>query len=380
MAMTADSWIEISRSLILHNYGIFLKLAAGRDLLPIVKANAYGHGLEEVAEILSEAGQIWFGVHSAAEAQRLATVAGKKKILILSRTRKEDLAELLPLGARFTVVDQEGLEETEAEGKKIGQPIPIHLKLETGVHRQGFMPSDLAKLAETVRESLYLDPEGAHGHFANIEDSTDHSYALQQMEQFRRALEELESRGVRVRMKHHSCSAAGILFPETAFDLLRVGISLYGHWPSRETLASARALERNDLDLKPALSWKTRLHQVKEVPAGSHVGYGCTWKAGKKTRIGILPIGYSDGYDRGLDRAWVLVRGQRAPLRGRVMMNLCVVDLSEIPEARRDDEVVLIGSQGEETLGAETLAGLIGTINYELLARLASHLPRWVVD
>jgi len=261
-------------------------------------------------------------------------------------------------------------------GREAGLSVPVHLKIETGLHRQGFREEELEELCARLAASEHLEVEGVYTHFANIEDTTDHSYAYAQMGRFTRALARLADLGLEPPLVHASCSAAGILFPETHHRLLRVGISLYGHWPSRETRVSAHASGRDRLDLWPALSWKTRVTHVKEVKAGGLVGYGCSWKAESDTRLGVLPIGYYDGFDRRLGNAYVLVRGRRAPVRGRVMMNHCLVDLGHIPAACRGDEVVLIGRQGEEEITAELLAEQIGTINYEVLARLAPHLPR----
>ncbi len=380
--MNRATWIEISRSSLLNNYRIFKDLAGSAELLPVLKANAYGHGLAEVSRILVDEGQRWFGVHSPEEALALGDLhpTSGLKTLILSWVPPEMLSDLLAAGARFTVFDLEGLEELEARGSRLGARVPVHLKVETGVNRQGFPEDRLDELAARLGECEHIRVEGVHSHFANIEDTTDHSYALNQMRRFEAAVASLRAGGVDPEMLHQSCSAAGILFPETRGDLLRVGISLYGHWPSRETLVSARAEGRNNLDLQPAMTWKARIIQVKELPAGSYVGYGCSWKTEAPARLGVLPVGYSDGYDRGLGSAWVLVRGKRAPIRGRVMMNLTLVDLSHIPEALRGDEAVLIGRQGDEEISAETLAGLAGTINYEILGRAASHLHRRVAD
>jgi len=386
--MNEHSRIEISRSALLNNYRIFRNLADGGPILPVLKANAYGHGLEEISSILIDEGQRWFGVHSAEEALALARRGGGRdlKILLLSWAPGSLVSRLAENGSRFTVFDREGLEEIERAGAEAsvsrGKELryPIHLKVETGVHRQGFPEDELDALAGRLADCRHVRVEGVHSHFANIEDTTDHGYALEQMRRFARAVGRLRHAGVDPQMVHQSCSAAGILFPETRADLLRVGISLYGHWPSRETLVSARAEGRNKLDLTPVMTWKARIIQVKEVPAGSYVGYGCGWKTEAPARLAVLPVGYSDGYDRGLGGAWVLVRGRRAPVRGRVMMNLTLVDVSHISEARRGDEAVLIGKQEKEEISAETLAGLAGTINYEILARMASHLRRRVVD
>ena len=384
--MNRATWIEISRSSLLNNYSIFKDLAASAQLLPVLKSNAYGHGLPEIAGLLFEAGQRWFGVHSPEEALALRdlnlnlNLNQELRTLVLSWTPPELIPPLAEAGARFTVIDMEGLEELETGGRKLETQLPIHLKVETGVNRQGFSEDQLDGLIARLKSCEHIRVEGVHSHFANIEDSTDHSYALDQMRRFEETLARLRAGDVNPEMIHQSCSAAGILFPETRGDLLRVGISLYGHWPSRETLVSARAEGRNNLDLKPVMSWKARIIQVKDVPAGSYVGYGCSWKAEAPTRLGVLPVGYADGYDRSLGGAWVLVKGKRAPVRGRIMMNRTLVDLSHIPEAGRGDEAVLIGEQNGEEISAETLAGLAGTINYEILARVASHVHRQVAD
>ena len=373
------SWIEVSREALLHNWRLFaLQAGPERVLLPVLKANAYGHGLELVARMLAGEGQRWFGVHSAEEAQALIALPDlpDPRILVLSAVPADRIPALVAGGARLTVIDLPGLEEAAGAAEAAGIDVPVHLKLETGVNRQGLRAEELEAAAALLDRSPRVVLEGLHSHFANIEDTTDHSYARAQMERFAAMRARLAELGHTPRLAHASCSAAAILFPETHHDLLRLGISLYGHWPSRETRVSAQAAGRNRLDLRPALTWKARIVQIKHVDAGAYVGYGCTWKAEAPTRIGVLPVGYYDGYDRGLGGAHVLVRGRRAPVRGRVMMNLTLVDLGHVPEAERGDEAVLIGSQGDERVSAEQLAEQAGTINYEILARLGSHLRR----
>jgi len=373
------SWIEVSRSALLANWALFRAQAGPeRVLLPVLKANAYGHGLELVGRLLAEAGQQWFGVHAAEEALALAALPALRepRLLVLSAVPAESIGALAAAGARLTLIDREGLAEAAGAAEAAGIALPVHLKLETGVNRQGFRAEELEALAAALARSPRLVVEGMHSHFANIEDTTDHSYARGQMERFAAMRARLAELGVRPAMAHASCSAAAILFPETHHDLLRVGISLYGHWPSRETRVSAQAAGRNRLDLRPVLTWKARIIQIKPVAAGAYVGYGCTWRAETATRLGVLPIGYFDGYARSLGGAHMLVRGHRAPVRGRVMMNLTLIDLTHNPEAARGDEAVLIGSQGDERVSAELLAEAAGTINYEILARLGSHLSR----
>ena len=189
--------------------------------------------------------------------------------------------------------------------------------------------------------------EGMSTHFANIEDTLNHAYAEKQIRTFEEALSIFEKKAGRPPFIHTACTAATILFPKTHFTMLRSGIGLYGLWPSRETFLSAQSGHLPMPDLRPVLSWKTRIVQVKEVPEGSYVGYGCTYRTTRRTLLGVLPVGYSDGFDRALgNRAHVLVKGKRAPVIGRICMNLCMVDLTDVPGVKLEEEAVLLGKLG----------------------------------
>jgi len=189
----------------------------------------------------------------------------------------------------------------------------------------------------------------------------------------------LEKKGFKAAVNHIACTAASLVFPQTRLQLARIGIGLYGLWPSRETMVSLKE-QGSEFKLEPVLSWKTRVAQVKTVAAGEYIGYGCTFRTSRKTRIAVLPVGYYDGYDRKLSNtAYVLIKGKRAPIRGRVCMNLCMADITDIPGVRPEDEVVLLGKQGREQLSSEQLAQWIGTINYEVVTRINPMLPRVVV-
>jgi len=195
-------------------------------------------------------------------------------------------------------------------------------------------------------------------------------------------LEKFEKMAARFdpKIKHCANSAATMLFPKTYFDMVRVGISAYGMWPSNETrVAVAREVDR-EIVLEPVLTWKTLIAQIKDVPVGEYVGYGCSSRVSRDSKIAVLPTGYYDGYDRKLsNQAYVLINGKRAPLRGRVCMNMIMVDVTDIPESALEDEVVLLGSQGDETISAEQLGGWIGTINYEVTTRINERITRIVV-
>ena len=252
--------------------------------------------------------------------------------------------------------------------------------METGTGRQGVLPERVEGFVEQLQAVPGANLVGVSTHFANIEDTLNHDYAQSQLDKFQRALGVLEGLKVKPDYIHTAATAAAILFDKTHFGLVRAGIGIYGHWPSRETYLSTLLGHRPVPDLRPVLTWKTRLVQIKELPEGSYIGYGCTYRATRPIRVGVLPVGYADGYDRKLgNSAYVLIRGKRAPVIGRVCMNLTMVDISDIPQAGLEDEVVLLGRDGEERISAETMAEWAGTINYEILTRLSPLLPRKVV-
>ncbi|NIT55236.1 MAG: alanine racemase, partial [Aliifodinibius sp.] len=233
-----------------------------------------------------------------------------------------------------------------------------------------------------IKKSPFIKLEGVYTHFANIEDTTDHSYALSQLDQFNKMALRVKEEGFSDVIFHTACSAATLLFPETHFDMVRLGISQYGLWPSRETFLSYKIKHaKNGEDvLQPVMTWKTRISQIKTVPADHFIGYGCSYQTTRETRIAVLPVGYADGYDRALcNQSYVLIGGKRAPIRGRVCMNIMMVDVTDIPGVKLEDEAILLGKQGTEQITAETLAELSDTINYEFVTRINWEIPRIVV-
>ena len=243
------------------------------------------------------------------------------------------------------------------------------------------MPAEALELAKKITLTDGVKLEGASTHFADVEDTTDHSYARQQLENFNDFLASVNDAGMTIPVRHASNSASAILWPQTHKDMVRVGIASYGMWPSKETYISALMDNRHEVSLQPALTWKTRVGQVKEVPAGSYVGYGCSYRTTHDTRLAILCVGYFDGYDRRLsNQAYVLVNGHRAPVRGRVCMNIVIIDVTHVPDVEVGQEVILLGSDGDSHLSAEQLAEWIGTINYEIPTRIRPGISRIAVD
>ncbi len=377
------TWVEISRSAYYQNIQAFRRLIRPTvELAAVVKANAYGHGWHLIAHLAKESGVDSFAVHSLEEAMALREAGFQENILIMSQPLRAYLEEVVRGRFRQVVYDVDFTRALSDAGMRHQQTVPIHLKIETGTNRQGIAIEELPEFLQTLRSLPGLVVEGVYTHFANIEDTTDPSFAMAQLQRFQQAVDLIHQHGFQPTKLHTACSAAILLFPQTHFNMVRLGISQYGLWPSRETFISFNHQHRDNGRhlLRPVLSWKTRVVQIKTVPAGQCIGYGCTFQVSRSSRIAVLPVGYADGYDRRLsNQSYVLIKGRRAPVRGRVCMNLTMVDVTDIPGVQVEDEVVLLGTQGNESISAEQLASFIGTIPYEVVTRINWSLPRILV-
>ncbi len=378
--MSTLVWIELDREAPDHNLRELRRgLKKNTILCAVVKANAYGHGVKQMVPLLGSAD--WFAVNSMEEGIELRELGEKRPVLILGHVPLADLGEAIRHNLDLTVYNSETLEAlVRLDLAKTGT-VRLHLKVETGTGRQGLLPEQVEGFVEQLKTVPEATLVGVSTHFANIEDTLNHDYAQAQLDRFQQALEILDRLKVRPEYIHTAATAAAILFDKTHFNLVRAGIGIYGLWPSRETYLSTLLGHRPVPDLRPVLTWKTRLVQIKDLPEGSYIGYGCTYRATRAIRVGVLPVGYADGYDRKLgNAAYVLIRGKRAPVIGRVCMNLTMVDISDIPQARLEEQVVLMGRDGEERISAEAMAEWAGTINYEIVTRISPLLPRRVVS
>lgn len=372
-------WVELGREVPDHNLRELRKgLRKGTILCAVVKANAYGHGVKEMIPLLPSAD--WFAVNSLEEGVELREMAEKRPVLVLGHVPLDALQEAVARNLDFTVYNRETLEAlAQLDLGSIG-PARLHLKVETGTGRQGILPSEVKGFVGQLKSVAGAKLVGVSTHFANIEDTLNHDYAQAQLDRFGDVLNILDRLDIKADFIHAAATAAGILFSKTHFNLVRAGIGIYGLWPSRETYLSTLLGHRPVPDLRPVLTWKTRIVQIKNLPEGSYIGYGCTYRATRPIRVAVLPVGYAEGYDRKLgNAAYVLIRGKRAPVIGRVCMNLTMVDISDIPHAGLEEEVVLLGQDGEERVSAETMAEWAGTINYEIVTRISPLFPRRVV-
>ncbi|MDK2880862.1 MAG: alanine racemase [Clostridia bacterium] len=369
--MKRPAWIEIDLSALCSNVRELRRVAnPSAAVMAVVKANGYGHGLEEVSRAALKSGASWLGVALLQEALALREKGITAPILVLGYTPTEYAEDVVRNDVSQTVTAWEDAVALAAAARRLGKRAKVHIKIDTGMGRLGFYPNrDTLEVICRLARLPGLEVEGIYTHFATA-DEEDKSYTEEQFARFQCLLKELAARQLFIRWKHCANSAALLDLPFTHLDLVRPGIAIYGYYPSSHV--------RHDLiSLKPVMSLKARLAFVKEVPAGSRISYGGTFVTRQRTRIATVPLGYGDGYSRLLSgKSEVLVKGVRAPVVGRICMDQLMVDVGHIPDVKQGDEVVLLGRQGEEEITAEELAKKLGTISYEVLCMLSVRLPR----
>jgi alanine racemase len=364
------SWAEIDLAAIAHNTRLLAQSAPGAAFCAVVKADGYGHGSVPVARASLAAGAKWLAVAHAAEAVPLRQAGIDAPILLLSEPTPAELADVVDNELRVAVYSEAGVAALgHAASRRSRGSLAVHLKVDTGMHRVGCRPDEAAALALAVERHPRLVLEGVMTHFAMADEPEDPRTG-QQLDRFLVLLDELERHGVRPPMRHAANSAGLLAHPASHFDLVRVGIALYGLPPSPALAACA--------DLRPALSLHARVSLVKQVAAGQGVSYGQRGSTRTATLLATLSIGYADGVRRalGLSSAPVLLGGHRHPMLGVVTMDQLVVDCGADAEVEVGDQAVLIGAQGGERIHAQEWADLLGTINYEIVTGLGARLPR----
>ena len=365
--------IRIKKKALQDNLEAFQDYCSNCLVTPILKSNAYGHGLKEVYSILAEKNPEAIGVNDAAEGELLRNLGFQKRLILVGPIHPDTLSQAYRLNAEISLADQALLEAWLLSKEKP----KAHLKVDTGLSRQGFTLDDTQKALEKIlphKEKLL----GLFSHFANVEDVLEHQYAQKQLSQFKQAIKLTTNHQLNLEL-HIASSASILLLKESHYDLTRLGISLYGLWPSKTTKLSFEQVKTKPLTLTPALTWESELASIKKIKEGTFVGYGCTFKAIKDMTIAVVPVGYNEGYPRlasSHPQAHVLVRGHRCPILGRICMNMLMIDVTHIKDAAPFDKVTLIGTDGSETIAAETLAEWADTIHYELLTRLNPGIER----
>ncbi len=369
------NWAEIKLDNLKHNVErIKETISNNAKILGVIKADGYGTGSVRAAEVLRECGVDFFAVACVEEAIALRNAGAKEDILILGYTGDKYLKEIFDYDITPTVFDKAFAKSLSDYAVKRNKKIKIHIKLDTGMGRIGFLtnPDHIEKTSEEILEisSLpMLEIEGIFTHFA-LADDENTAYTESQFERFMKVNEELKARGLDIKIKHCANSAAIMMYPKTHLDMVRPGIILYGCYPSPY-------LEGKKFELKPVMEFKTKIINLKEVEPGCAISYGCTFVTERKSKIATIPVGYADGLSRNLSGKYsVLVNGQYAPIVGRICMDQCMIDVTDVNNISTEDEVVIFGEQKGVKNPIEKMAEILGTINYEILCDIGKRVPR----
>lgn len=366
------AWAEISLDNIAHNIREIRRITGkSAEIMGVVKADAYGHGVMEVAKTLLENGASRFAVSMLDEAIQLRRAGIEVPILILGYTDPRRANEIIENDVTQSVFSHDLAQALSDEAVRQGKKVKIHIKIDTGMSRIGFLPgySAVKNVVEISRLSNIII-EGLFTHFATA-DEKNREYTNTQFERFMSICCELQRIGIHIPVKHCANSAAIIEYPEMHLDMVRPGIILYGMYPSED-------VNKAKIDLKPAMTLKANVIMVKEVEKNTSISYGRIFTTGRTSKIATIPIGYADGFNRMLsNKGKVLINGEFAPVVGRVCMDQCMVDITDIgSNVEVGDEVVLIGAQGQNNITAEDVAQTIGMINYELVCIVGKRIPR----
>ena len=363
-----SAWVEVDLAQFGRNWELIRReVPAPVSLMFVAKDNAYGLGAIEAARMSLEHHADSLAVFTLGEAEELRDAGITAPILLLGERLEDEVTHVLELGVEPCVGSIEVAEAFSKAGLGRGQPVPVHLKVNTGMNRFGFSWRTIESWGWRLKELAGLEFRGALSHFAQS-DELDKGFARIQSGRFEAVLWRLASLGIRPRWVHH-CNSGGVLdLPDAHFNRVRVGLLAQGVYPSEV----CRRIE----GIEPVLSLRARLTAIQALEAGDTVGYGMRWRAEGPCRIGVLSIGYGDGYPRLRNQGHVLLHGRRVPLVGGVTMDALMIDLAAVPEARIGDEAVLLGSQGLERITVQELASLRGTVTYDVLAGLRERLPR----
>ncbi len=362
MSCKSFNQVRVNCEALRHNYRLLQKLA-GKSvrLLAMVKADAYGHGMGYAAKAFQDAGCNDFGVAEIGEGERLRKSGINGNIFIFLGFDPSEAAVFFEYNLTPVIYDLESAYVLSREAVKLGKEIVVHLKVDCGMSRLGIFPDEVESFVVQLQQLPGIVFGGLASHFPRT-DEPDSSHTSEQFLCFEKLGDDMSQQCTLV---NHTANSGGILyFPETCCAMVRSGISLYGYYPDGADGVTRAVGEK----LQPAMTFLSRVLQVKTVPSGTGVSYGHTYRTTRETRLAVLPVGYEDGLSRSLsNRGEVLIHGQRAAIRGRVCMNLCMVDVTEIDDVQAGDEVVLLGTQGGENISADEIAAKIDTISYEVL-------------
>ena len=363
------TWVEVDLDAIAHNVQQLRNhLEPHTEIMAVIKANAYGHGAVMIARTVLENGATRLAVHRVIEGLQLRQAGIDAPVLILGGSLPMEAKTIVSYDLTPTVISSEGASSLAKEAKSQRKIIPVHIKVDTGLGRFGLMPEEVIEFAKYLAQFDNLQLEGVYTHFATA-DEMDKTYTYYQFKLYQQVLDVLTKEDFSISLRHVANSAAALDLPEMHLDIVRCGIVIYGVYPSAQV--------NHSIPLRPALALKSRVVQVRTLPAGSSISYGRTYVTNRPITVALVPIGYGDGYHRLIsNRGVVLVRGQRASILGRICMDQLVVDVSGIVGLKQNEEAVLIGRQGNDEIRVDEVAAWAETINYEVVANIAPRVAR----
>jgi alanine racemase len=378
--MNETSYIEINQTALQNNIQ-FIKniIGANCELISVIKGNAYGHGIKNIAPILSHYNVKSFAVFSAFEAHKIVDSKTDYKRIIIMGDVDDSLEWAIKNDIEFFVFDENRLSETIVLAKKLDKKATIHIEIETGLNRTGFTKKELKKIIPLIKlNENHLIVEGICSHLAGAEDIANYFRINKQISNFNTTLKYLKKENIHFKNAHLACSAAIMNYPKTINTMTRVGIMQYGFWPSKQVKVAYLANQKDKTDpLQRVISWKSKVMSIKTVNEGEYIGYGNSCLTETKTKIATIPVGYAHGFSRSLsNQGKVLINGTRVDIVGIVNMNMLIADITNLTEVKKGDEVVLIGEQNGQSISVASFSDLSNQLNYELLTRLPNDIPR----
>jgi alanine racemase len=373
MQLERPTWLEIDLNAIANNTRRIKELVGPQvSVMASLKGNGYGHGAVKIAQTTLHNGASMLGIATVNEAIPLRNAGISAPILVYGYVPHWQMHKAVHLDLSITLYTYDAAQALAHVAQTLCKIVRVHVKIDSGMGRLGVRAEQLEEiiaLMHGIRALPGLELEGLFTHFATADDASDRTHVYRQLARFQHVLRVAEATGLRPPIVHAANSAATFSLPEAHFDLVRPGIALYGLLPSIDMCLPE--------GFRSALSFKTRIAQIKLIPVGECISYGCTYITRRPTLVAVLPVGYADGFRR-TPANWgsVLISGQEAPLLGQVCMDQCIVDISHIQHVREGDEVVLIGRQENAVLSAETVANRLGTINYEVVSEILARVPR----
>lgn len=383
--MHTNSLIELNRSSYQNNID-FLKKTFGKKVLvsSVVKGNAYGHGVQEFVAMAFQCGVAHFSVFDVQEAKVVkSTLKDKATIMVMGLVQDEDMEWVIQNDIEFFVFDKSRLTKAMKTAKKLDKKAILHIEVETGMNRTGFDENELNTIIAILKkEEQYLTFKGLCTHYAGAESIANYYRVDKQIKKFEEIYAIFCKNDLKPQIRHSACSAASIMFPQTRMDMVRIGIMQYGLWSSPEVFVTYLNSKKNKTDpLQRVITWKSAIMSIKKVNIGNFIGYGSSFMAKRKMKIAVIPIGYCHGYSRSLsNQGRVLIHGQRCVVVGSVNMNMMTVDITDIDMAKKEDEVVLIGTQKELSVSVASFSDFSNQLNYELLTRISKAIPRKIIE